>query len=248
MTSQVAAIPVPAATVMLIDSREPLTTFVMRRAETMAFAPGMHVFPGGRLSGADFADVPWEPSGEFDADVHARHLTADVDLARALTVCAVRETFEETGVLLARTRKGEVLGDHVHPDQLEADRLALLAGRTSLADVLTARELVLDPLLLPPWDHWVTPESEPMRFDTRFFVAVLPDGQTARDVSGEAQEVHWREPAWAIAAHTRGEMPMLPPTISVLRDLSAHTSDEDILAAATRRTITPNRTGEVNWR
>ena len=239
MTERVAAIPVPAATVMLVDPREPLTTYVMRRARTMAFAPGMHVFPGGRMSGADFAEVPWEPSEGFDPHAHARQLSADVDLARALTVCAVRETFEETGVLIVRTRDGEVWGRAADPEDMESDRRSLVTGRTSLAALLAARDLVIDPMLLPPWDHWVTPQSQPLRFDTRFFVAVLPEGQIARDVSGEADHAGWFEPVSALEAHARGDLAMLPPTRSALADLAFHGSAAALLAAAPTRTITP---------
>lgn len=239
MTPKVAAIPMPAATVVLIDPREPLTTFVMRRARTMAFAPGMHVFPGGRLAGADFAEVPWQPSVGFDPDDQARRLSADADLARALTVCAVRETFEETGVLLARGGDGRMPRWDEDAAGREAARDQLMSGRTSLADILASRDLVLDPALLPPWDHWVTPVTQPMRFDTRFFLAVLPEGQSARDVSGEADEVAWLEPARALEAHARGEIDLLPPTRSVLGDLADHGSAPALLAAAPQRRITP---------
>ena len=85
--------------------------------------------------------------------------------------------------------------------------------------------------LLRPWAHWITPEFEPKRFDTRFFVAAVPPGQLARDVSGEADATVWLPVRDAVAGHETGELAMLPPTIESLRDIAPHATVDDVLAA-----------------
>jgi hypothetical protein len=105
---------------------------------------------------------------------------------------AVRETFEESGVLLAGESPSSVVAD-VSGDDWEADRLALESRELSFADLLQRRGLVLRTDLLAAWTHWITPEFEPRRFDTRFFVAALPPGQRTRDIFGEADRVAWME-------------------------------------------------------
>ena len=116
-------------------------------------------------------------------------------------------------------------------DDLESDRLALLDRSASMAEVLDRRGLVLRSDLLRPWAHWITPEFEPRRFDTRFFVAAVPPGQLARDVSGEADSTVWLPVVDAVAAHEAGELAMLPPTIESLRELATHATVDDVLAA-----------------
>jgi hypothetical protein len=114
-----------------------------------------------------------------------------------------------------------------------------MAHEVAFSDFLVRRKLVLRADLLRPWAHWITPESEPRRFDTRFLVAALPAGQRTRDVGGEADHVTWVRPADAVAAFARHELAMLPPTLVTLRELSAYGTVEDILAAAGDREITP---------
>jgi 8-oxo-dGTP pyrophosphatase MutT (NUDIX family) len=149
---------------------------------------------------------------------------------------AVRETFEESGVLLAGHTPGDVVGDTTAEDW-ETDRKALINRTLSFSQFLQRRALVLRADLLRPWAHWITPESEPRRYDTRFFVAALPEGQLTRDVSGEADRVAWVRPSEAVAAVDRGEMAMLPPTYVTLRDLAEFRTVDDALAAAERRRI-----------
>ncbi len=154
----------------------------------MAFAAGMHVFPGGSVDPRDGeTDTAWAgpPARRW-----AGWLGCDEPLARALVCAAVRETFEESGVLLAGPDAGSVVADTTG-DDLERDRLALLDRSASMAEVLATRDLVLRSDLLRPWAHWITPEFEPKRFDTRFFVAAVPTGQRPRDVSGEADDTVW---------------------------------------------------------
>jgi hypothetical protein len=123
--------------------------------------------------------------------------------------------------------------DDVSTDDWEAERVALEAREQSLSELLTRRGLVLRADLLRPLAHWITPEVEPRRFDTRFFVAAVPAGQVCRDVGGEASSRRWVRPADALAQGLR----MLPPTAAVLRDLAVHV---DVTSAVhAQRTIVP---------
>jgi len=211
--------------------------YLLRRAGSMAFAAGAFVFPGGSVDprDTDLGDDSWvgpPPS------VWAKTLSSDEPTARELVCAAVRETFEESGVLLAGPDGGSVVADTTG-DDLESDRLALLDRSASMAEVLSRRGLVLRSDLLRPWAHWITPEVEPKRFDTRFFVAALPTGQRTRDVGGEADRVAWVRPADALAAADSGEMGMLPPTAFTLSELATYDDVAAVLAAGTERDVKP---------
>lgn len=211
------AVPRDAATVMLIrPAAASLEVYMLRRQASMAFAPGAYVFPGGSVDTRDAdEEVAWTGP---DAAEWGRIFAAPPSLARALVCAAVRETFEESGVLLAGESAESVVADTTSEDW-EADRRALLDRSVSLGELLTRRGLVLRADLLRPWSRWITPVVEPRRFDTRFFAAALPPGQRTRDVGGEASEVAWVRPADALAAGRRGEIRLFPPTLVSLSEL-----------------------------
>lgn len=223
------AVPRDAATVVLLrDGPAGPEAYLLRRTGSMAFAAGMHVFPGGSVDPRDGSpDTAWSgpPAQEW-----AAWLGCDEPLARALVCAAVRETFEESGVLLAGASAAEVVADTTG-ETWERDRAALLDRSVSMAGLLSARGLVLRSDLLRAWAHWVTPEFEPRRFDTRFLVAALPPGQRARDVSGEADLALWVPVRTAVAEFEAGRMAMLPPTIAVLRELCGLRDVAEALAA-----------------
>lgn len=227
------AVPVrDAATVILL--REGPQVYLLRRKPTMAFAPGMHVFPGGSVDPRDTAPgLAW--AGPDPAE-WARLLDVPEPAARGLVCAAVRETFEESGVLLAGPDEHAVVADTTG---LEAERLALLAGRLSFAELLTGHGLVLRSDLLRFWARWITPEGAPRRFDTRFFVAALPPGQRTRDVGGEADRVVWLPPAEALRRADRGEIALMRPTRHTLREVAGYADVAAVLAA--RRRIVPVR-------
>jgi len=212
------AIPRDAATVMLLRQGEAgLEVYMLRRKRTMAFAPGAYVFPGGSVDPRDADEqVAWAGP---DAAEWGRVFDAPPSLAMALVCAAVRETFEESGVLLAGESADSVVADTTS-DEWEADRQALLDRSVSLAELLARRGLVLRADLLRPWSRWITPVIEPRRFDTRFFAAALPAGQRTRDVGGEASQVAWLPPGDALAAGKRGEIRLFPPTAVTLSELA----------------------------
>jgi 8-oxo-dGTP pyrophosphatase MutT (NUDIX family) len=227
--NQQPATPRDAATVMLLrdGAAGALEVYMLRRKPSMAFAPGAMVFPGGSVDPRDADEqVAW--SGP-DAAEWGATFDAPPDLARALVCAAVRETFEESGVLLAGPSAGSVVEDTTS-EEWEADRHALLDRSVSLAGLLSRRGLVLRADLLRPWSRWITPIMEPRRFDTRFFAAALPAGQRTRDVGGEASAVAWVEPAEALAQGRRGELALMPPTMVSLTELAACGTRQSALA------------------
>jgi 8-oxo-dGTP pyrophosphatase MutT (NUDIX family) len=164
----------PAASVILLrDGPAGLETYLLHRHARMAFAASMVVFPGGRVDAADASE---------DSDPIYR--------------CALRETFEETGVVLSETD-------------------------------------------LHPWAHWITPEIEPRRYDTTFFVAAMPQDQEAADISGETDDADWSTPYAALAAERSGRILMLPPTISILVELADLPNVAGVINHAIGRQIEP---------
>jgi 8-oxo-dGTP pyrophosphatase MutT (NUDIX family) len=210
-----------------------LRVYMLRRRSSMAFAAGAYVFPGGSVDASDEdAGIAWAGP---DAAEWGRLLGAPAELARTLVCAAVRETFEECGVLLAGPDAGTVLAA-AEDEGWEEDRRQLLAGSLSLARMLHRRGLVLRSDLLRPWARWITPVTEERRYDTRFFAAALPAGQVARDVSGEADETAWLEPGAALEAAGRREIALFPPTAVSLGELRACGTVAAALAARRRMT------------
>ena len=117
--------------------------------------------------------------------------------------------------------------------------MAVNASSEQLPVVLARRGLAIDPDLLPLWSHWITPEVEERRYDVRFFVTRVPEGQTVRDVSGEADRCIWVDPAQALEDYHGGRMAMLPPTVSTLADLAELTDTADLVTRARGRIVRP---------
>jgi 8-oxo-dGTP pyrophosphatase MutT (NUDIX family) len=203
---------------------------MLRRTAAMKFAPGAYVFPGGSVDEAD-ADPAIAWHGPDPAEVAAR-LGSSPGLARALVCAAVRETFEESGVLLASVPDGPL--PVPSGSSWEADRNALTAGSLTLAELLSRRGLAVRADLLVPWARWITPEAEPRRFDARFFAAALPAGQHAAGHHAEADRTAWLRPVDAIEAARAGSISLFPPTAAILSEFASCGLD-DILAQ--RRTV-----------
>lgn len=222
-----------ASTIAVVrDGAQGIEAFLMRRQPSMAFAAGMYVFPGGGVDEADQTDLPWAgPAASYFAE---RFRCAEAT-ARSLVIAAARETFEETGVLLAGEDERSVVADtsqfHYAREQLERHEL-------TFSEFLTAHNLVLRADLLGAWSHWITPVFEPRRYDTRFFVAALPDGQRIDSVSDEADSSFWVPVSDMLEAHSRGEAAMMIPTVATCQEL-AHESADSVLASSETRVIRP---------
>ncbi|MFI2718380.1 NUDIX hydrolase [Streptomyces collinus] len=229
--------PKRAATVMLLkDTGSGTAVHMLRRRASMAFAGGAYAYPGGGVDPRDDDHhVRWAgPTRAWWAD----RLGTDETAAQAIVCAAVRETYEEAGVLLAGPAADSVVGDTTGADW-EADRAALVARDLSFAEFLDRRGLVLRSDLLGAWTRWITPEFESRRYDTWFFVAALPEGQRTRNASTEADRTVWIAPSEAAAGYDKGELLMMPPTIATLRQLTAYDTAAGALEAAPGRDLTP---------
>ena len=219
----------PAATVMLVrDTPDGISVFLMRRHAAMQFAAGMTVFPGGGVDDRD-RDADLARNGAWygpEPGWWARRFGIATDLAEALVCAAARETFEESGVLFAGTADdpdGIVRDASVY----RSERAALEDRSLSFADFLRSERLVLRADLLRPWSNWVTPEEErTRRYDTYFFVGALPEGQRADGENTESDHAAWARPEDAIADFAEGRALLLPPTWSQLDSLTGRTVGE----------------------
>ncbi len=202
----------PAATVLLLrDSPEGLEVLMTRRAMTASFAPGAYVFPGGGIDAAD-----------AQAHAQARRRPTQTDECLTQAIAAIRESFEELGILLARRADGSHADTH---DIARLDRQASFLPQC-LAHQLT---LAADEVFLLA--HWITDRDLPRRFDVPFLVARMPEGQTPVADETEQFEPVWVRPADALERHANGQFFIIFPTIRTLQRLKAFTTVEAVLAA-----------------
>ena len=237
-----------AATIILLREDDgAIEVLLTRRHEAMSFMGGMWVFPGGTLSTADTsaASLTLIPSL---AKLHCERFTdvTGAPLSRehclSLAVAACRETFEETGILLARTAEGHHCREELLA-RLHEQRRAIVSQPELFATLLQQEHLRLDIDQLVYWAHWITPSIVPKRFDTRFFLARLPAGQAATIDATEAVEMRWMTPASLLAAARDGAMTVSQPTLYNLMELDSclrqHASLDESFDGATRRAIAP---------
>jgi endoribonuclease LACTB2 len=200
-----AAVPKDAASLILLRYPEDPEIYWVKRSEKLAYMGGFYVFPGGQRDAAD-------------SEVAVLN-TDDPDAATML-VCAVRETLEEVGVLLAT---GE--GLRHSSSQLPHFQTELTQGTTSFKAILMSQGLMLDMAQFVMGGRWVTPPFAPRRFDTWFFIGWLPAGQEPTIAPGELTAGEWIRPQAALARWQRGEIMLAPPTLHIIRTLAAGTND-----------------------
>lgn len=223
--------PRPAATVVLLrDAPAGLEVFLMKRHGLSDVLGGAYVFPGGKV---DAADAELDMAAHLDQPLDALHAglgEADINgtTAGALYVAALREAFEECGVLFAQ-------GGSAQPAMQAA---ALLRGGHGFNAVLAQMALRLQTRRILPWSRWITPTQPSVmnkRFDTRFFVAAVPDGQVARHDDFETTESVWLSPREALQQYWAGQIELAPPQIMSLAHLARHSAVDSVLAAARAR-------------
>lgn len=210
---------------------------LVRRHDNVAFMGGAHVFPGGRVDGADRLD---EPVAICDGVELAATRMPDLGPAEAVAhhVAALRELFEEAGVLLARGSDGALVGIHGETaDRFRAHRAELAAGETTLPAIVEGERLRLALDAITPFAHWVTPEIEIKRYDTRFFVAAAPASQDAVHDDRETTGSVWLDPADAVEQCRLAAIALPPPTWTTLRTLEKFPSVEAVLQWARDRTV-----------
>lgn len=226
--------PLPAATVVLLrPGTGGLEALLTRRPASMTFAPDVHVFPGGRVDEADI-DPSFLNRSVIAPEAATESLGGDLPPIHALGVyvAAIREAFEEVGILLA---------DHAPGADLGAARRRLLQSPKAFLSIVEELDLRLRTDLITPLSRWVTPPSLPRRFDTRFFAAAAPDGVDVSLVGEEVADHAWHRPIDALESMARGELAMWLPTSTTLTQLVSVTSVDDI-----RSRLSPGRLGQVD--
>lgn len=231
--SDTAALPRPASTVVLArPAHTGFEIFLVRRHDAVAFMGGAHVFPGGRVDEADCIDDPATCGDGVELAAAGLKGRAPEE-AVAFHVAAIRELFEEAGVLLARDAGASAAAAATSPvvhrdaDVIRAWRRELLEGRMTIAGLARRERLRLALDALTPFAHWVTPALETRRFDTHFFFASVPPQQQAVHDDSENAEGLWIRPGDAIDAARRGDIALPPPTWTVLRALMPFTRIEE---------------------
>lgn len=222
-----------ASVVLLRDAAQGMEVFLMQRHGQSDVLGGAYVFPGGKV---DREDAEIDEHQHLDQPVDALHghlgePDLRVEQAVALYVAALREAFEECGVLLASPD-----GDGRSVDATQA--MALLREGHALDEVLGLMRLRLQTRDVHPWSRWITPKRPSLmqkRFDTRFFVAVVPPDQTALHDGREATDSLWITPRAALERYWRDELPLAPPQIMSIAHLAHHSSVDSVLAEARTR-------------
>lgn len=224
----------PAATVMMVrDDEDGPEVFMLRRTGNAAFGAGMYVFPGGRVDDVDGA-AEIEPFCHGLSDAEASSQLGIEAGGLAYWVAAIRECFEEAGILLAAPRDGSALALN------DDDRRAVHDGTLSMVDLCRRDDLVLDVSTTQYVDHWITPMGEQRRFDTRFFVTEAPAGQVGLHDDLETTDSLWVRPTDALSRMESGELQMMPPTVANVRWLAQYsTADDAVEAGAALTDIAP---------
>jgi 8-oxo-dGTP pyrophosphatase MutT (NUDIX family) len=239
------AIPLDAATVILVrDSTQPphYKVFLMRRHRRQDFMAGAFVFPGGRLDKGD-CDPGLASCAHGVSAIIARERLQEPEIpaetALGLFFAAVREMFEESGVLLAYDSTGHLisLGEGETAGRFAEYRLKLHERQLSLKQLAQTEQIRYGLDRLIPYSHWITPEVESKRFNTRFFLAHHPPGQIPSHDTIEMTQSLWLTPAAALESHKTGEILLMPPTLKTLEELSAYHSTHELFSAAASHRI-----------
>jgi len=216
-----------AATVILVSDRPDLHVLMLERTGRASFSPGATVFPGGGVDAGDGAAALVDRVRGLDD----RAASIEQGIAAGglgFRVAAIRECFEEAGILLARhASTGEPV---LHDGSLAAARIELNGGTVSFQDLLGARDLVLHAADLRVFSHWLTPLGAPRRYNTWFFVAAAPEGEDGTHDDKELVASAWVRPLDALAQFAEGEIDLIFPTEMSLRALSNYEVSRDLLA------------------
>ena len=236
--------PLDSATVILTreSSQGQFKVFLMRRHRDQNFMGGAYVFPGGRLDEADCdLDLVPHTRGFTGAEAQRRLQEPDLpeDKALGLFFAALRETFEESGILLAYDASGQIidLAEGETAGRFAGYRLQIHDHRLSLREMAEQERLTFAPDLLTPYSHWITPEIESKRFSTRFFLARQPLEQIPFHDTMEMTKSQWLSPSTAMEQQKEGQILLMPPTLKTLEELNEFDSLDDLFLAARSREI-----------
>ena len=227
------ATPRPAATVVLMrDGDHGPEILLLRRSGRSRFVPGAYVFPGGRVDASDAAADIVDHLDGLDEDQASRRLGLPEGDPPALAyyLAAMREAFEETGILVGRrVSDGGPAPTAAESEDVGALRDDLMEERKGFAAVLEEMDARLDGGAMEYLAHWITPEPEPRRYDTRFFAARVPPHSEAAIDRREMTDALWITPSAALRQHKQGDLPMIFPTIKTLEQLTRYSTVEGAL-------------------
>ncbi|EFK05862.1 hydrolase, NUDIX family [delta proteobacterium NaphS2] len=227
--------PLPAATLILIrPHRTGFQVYLLKRNPKSRFMPGTYVFPGGMVNSEDYDLDFWSDHLDISTDTLQRKLGADpltTEDTLSFVIAAIRETFEEAGVLLVKGNRSTPLD--LVPLLNTGFRDSLGPGWLKAHTIL--KDWILAVSKLHRWSHWITPKELPHRYDTRFFMASIPESQICRPDGEETTEGIWTTPEDALAGNLSGEIPLTPPGIAILHQLLVHAHVDDLLNAASKR-------------
>jgi 8-oxo-dGTP pyrophosphatase MutT (NUDIX family) len=215
----------PAATVVLVGEGGPPQVLFLQRHKQSGFMARAHVFPGGRVDAADADPDLLARVAGVDATALGVRMGMEPGTAVAHVVAAIRETFEEAGILLGQAARADRAGIDVWRDRLNG-------GDASFAAMAEACDLRLDGGALTYFAHWVTPPIEPKRYDTRFFLARAPRGQRSAHDGHETTASVWLDAAAALSEHAAGRFALAPPTWRILGDVAAAPDEDAFFALA----------------
>ena len=229
---EVPATPRAAATVVLMrDGTAGPEVLLMRRTRRAGFVPGTYVFPGGRVDAGDAnAELVARIDGLTPEQAADRLELRDAEpSAIAYYLAAIREAFEETGILIARSEVGEAPPTAADDPAVDEVRSALMEGRLGFAEALDRLRCRVAGDAVEYLAHWITPEAEPRRYDTRFFLATVDAGARPIVDPREMTDACWLRPRDALARQAEGSLPMVFPTIKTLGTLGGYGSARDAL-------------------
>jgi 8-oxo-dGTP pyrophosphatase MutT (NUDIX family) len=226
--------PRPASTVVLVrQGASGLEVYLLKRSAKSGFFPGNYVFPGGAVDPQDTVLELWQDHLDLDRESISQRFNSTLPTRDAIGygVAAIRETFEEAGIFL---------GDRAQTSETDMDRLCERRFTERLPkgwlnEWVTSRGWMLSLGRLARWAHWITPEAMRQRFDTRFFVAFMPDGQECRPDRRETTHGIWVRPREGLEGNVRGEIPLSPPTLVTLHELLPYKDVHDLERDVARR-------------
>ena len=215
--------PLPAATLLLVRQKKALEVYLTRRHPGLNFLAGHFVFPGGRRDQSDFSKPALARMFSQDIDARADEVDSQEPRPEKLGyyAAAIREAFEEAGVLIACEKNGKPFTpDAKMKKLLEKIRPQIHSGKMSFVEMLCELDLYFDLDRLFWFAHWITPEFSPKRFDTQFFLAEIPKGQSPKGFAEEVDQELWIAPKKAIERWACADLLMIPPTVASLQQLS----------------------------
>ena len=236
--------PIDSATVILVRNRDrgDFEIFLMKRHSGQDFMGGAYVFPGGKVESSDRdEDLFRMAPGLSPRDAMEALRETDISPEKALGIffAALRETFEEAGVLTARNANGETVGfeNELDSDKFSDYRLRIYNNEISLHEMAQRENITYAPELLIPYSHWITPAIESKRFDTRFLLAKMLKGQEPVHCSIEMTKSVWLTPASALEKHVEGSILLMPPTLKTVEELDRFQNIDELFKSAENNDI-----------